>query len=329
MTQERSESSGGRSTRRGLLAGAALAGVAGLAASVADVLPAMADDRRRSLTQSPSKARPTQSAAGADPFLFISGLSFRPLDSTYAYSSSGSRLVPGINPSEYLIRLQLPQGSMITGVTFYVENTAAGVCNVVLGRFTPDTGDVIAPLVVNSPTASTAGVQAVALPVGSPWTIDNATYEYWLDWQVSQVPGQDLVGAKVTYILDPGMFPLSTPVRILDTRVGQPAPVNPGHPLLPGSTFDVQVTGSMVGGVSVPAGARAVYGNITVTNATGGGLLRLFPTGVALPTVSSINFGPADTANAAIVGLNAAGKMSIYTEGSAANVIFDASGYVV
>jgi hypothetical protein len=95
------------------------------------------------------------------------------------------------------------------------------------------------------------------------------------------------------------------------------------------STATIQVTGTDVGGISVPAGATGVFGNLTVTNTQGGGDLVLWPHGAAKPNASNINYGPAQTvANSANVGLSGDGKMDLFVHVSGTDVIFDVAGFV-
>src|SRR5882672_5556889 len=126
---------------------------------------------------------------------------------------------------------------------------------------------------------------------------------------------------------------LSAPIRLLETRVAYEDPsagqTKPHRKLNNGETFDLPITGQVIGVISVPAGAKAVIGNVTVTGTTGSGYLTLFPFGAAQPIVSSINYGAGATvANGVIVGLSAAGHIAIYCYASS-DVIFDAAGYVM
>ena len=117
---------------------------------------------------------------------------------------------------------------------------------------------------------------------------------------------------------------LPAPIRLLDTRTGSAWTAGSNHIL--------QVTGVNVGGISVPAGAVGVVGNVTVVQPTGGGDLRLYPAGASLPSTSSINFAAGQIiANGVIVGLDSAGRFSIRVDmpaGTSANVLFDASGFI-
>jgi hypothetical protein len=78
-------------------------------------------------------------------------------------------------------------------------------------------------------------------------------------------------------------------------------------------------------------GARAASINVTVTQSTQGGDLRIYAAGTALPLASTINYSANQTrANNAIVPLNAAGQIAIHLDQVAGSVqvILDVNGYV-
>jgi hypothetical protein len=129
--------------------------------------------------------------------------------------------------------------------------------------------------------------------------------------------------------------PLPAPVRICDTRAGNPsmlvsAPVNQcngannmGTTLGAGGTRSVEVTGS--GGI--PAGAIAAVLNVTDANPAGPGILTVYPQGAGTPTASNLNFGAGQvTANRVIVPLSPSGGIAVYSS-VRADVIVDVSGY--
>ncbi|HEV2235852.1 MAG TPA: hypothetical protein VGR57_04240, partial [Ktedonobacterales bacterium] len=124
---------------------------------------------------------------------------------------------------------------------------------------------------------------------------------------------------------------LPAPIRIYDTRSGSPAPLPASKGALSGNTaHTIQVTGTDVGGIHVPAGATGVFGNLTVTNTTGPGDLILWPHGATQPTTSNINYSGGQTvANSVNVGLSAGGAMDLFVHVSGTNVIFDVAGYVL
>lgn len=130
----------------------------------------------------------------------------------------------------------------------------------------------------------------------------------------------DVVGY---YDTQPGNgFTPMAPVRIQDSRAG--AQIGPyATRWEPGRTRDVLVAGA--GGV--PAGVDAVVVNITVTNATAGGYLTVWPAGQPRPTASSLNWAPGQTiANAVTVKAGTGGKVSVYNDAGFVDVIVDVVG---
>jgi hypothetical protein len=118
----------------------------------------------------------------------------------------------------------------------------------------------------------------------------------------------------------PTRFYTLTPCRVLDTR-------NPATgPALAASTERVVPVGGSCG---VPATARAVSVNLTVTQPGAAGNLALFPAGAA-PLSSTINYAPGQTrANNAVVSLSSSAALAIrcgQASGSA-HVILDVNGY--
>ncbi|MNG39239.1 hypothetical protein D3C84_1272370 [compost metagenome] len=70
--------------------------------------------------------------------------------------------------------------------------------------------------------------------------------------------------------------------------------------------------------------------NVTVTQPTTGGNLRMYEGGAPLPLVSSLNYSAGQTrGNNAAVGLSAAGQLSIRCAQAfgTAHVILDVNGY--
>jgi hypothetical protein len=120
-----------------------------------------------------------------------------------------------------------------------------------------------------------------------------------------------------------GFFRPLTPARLLDTRTGNGAPL---AKVAAGQTIDVQVVGRQ----GVPAsGVAAVVLNTTITNPSQPSYLTVYPTGVARPPTSNINFVPGQTlANLAVVGVGSGGRVSIFNAGGSTDVILDVSGWV-
>jgi hypothetical protein len=96
------------------------------------------------------------------------------------------------------------------------------------------------------------------------------------------------------------------------------------------STTTLQITGTTVGGLAVPADAVGVIGNVTVASPAGAGYLTLFPAGQSLPSTSSVNFESGDAAarcNFSITALSATGQLSFYNAVQC-HVVFDVVGFI-
>jgi hypothetical protein len=118
-----------------------------------------------------------------------------------------------------------------------------------------------------------------------------------------------------------------TPCRVADTRDTPDGPLA-GPALQPGATRAFAVAGFACG---IPAEAKAVSVNATVTAPGAAGFLTLAPGGAAFPLTSTINFSPGQTrANNAVVTLatDGSGRIDV-TNGATAPVhfILDVNGY--
>ena len=115
----------------------------------------------------------------------------------------------------------------------------------------------------------------------------------------------DANGAGLAY------YPLTAPIRLLDTRPGQPACLAPGAPLLVGAPATVDARRPCRGN---PAGAGAIAGNGTVVNGgTTAGYVTLWPSATPRPVVSNLNYGGGQiVANAFTVGLGGDGAFALY-----------------
>ena len=125
-------------------------------------------------------------------------------------------------------------------------------------------------------------------------------------------------------VLVPALFYTVTPCRVADTR----DPAGPyGGPAL---SSGVERSFLLWNRCGVPATARAVSVNLTVTEPGGQGHLTLYPAGSPIPPVSTINYGPGQTrANNAIVTLGPVGELTVRCVQTQLQVhaILDVNGY--
>lgn len=119
-----------------------------------------------------------------------------------------------------------------------------------------------------------------------------------------------------------GLFIPITPTRLLDTREANGVPTT----VRPGASETVSLTIAGRGGVPL-IGAAAVVGNTTATQSVDAGYVTVFPRGIAMPLVSTVNLERSNQtiANHTTVKLNNDG-VSLFTQ-RGTHLILDASGF--
>jgi hypothetical protein len=146
-----------------------------------------------------------------------------------------------------------------------------------------------------------------------------STTSYWV--RVENAFGTADSTTATILVATPTLFYTVTPCRLVDTRAAD-------GPALAGGTSRTFV---LTGKCDLPATAKAVSVNVTVTQPTSPGNLRLYPGGTTLPLVSAINYSPGQTrANNAVVALGAAGDLAVrcgQAAGSSTHFILDVNGY--
>jgi hypothetical protein len=119
--------------------------------------------------------------------------------------------------------------------------------------------------------------------------------------------------------------PLPAPVRLLETRPGEPVGcVRPGVPLI-ADTDSSQTAATACTGI--PATARAIAGNATTVSPQGPGYLTIFPCGAERPVIASSNYDAGQVINGPFVtGVSPAGQFKIYTFATT-HLVVDVLGY--
>jgi hypothetical protein len=143
------------------------------------------------------------------------------------------------------------------------------------------------------------------------------------EWRVVaiNVSGVDLGSSewrRFTVDNNRGSFTPLTPLRFLDTRTGLGASK---AKVGPGATINVTVPG-------LPAGVSSVVLNVTATNTTTTGYVRVWPYGEALPSTSNLNYTSGKTVpNLVMVRVGSGGRISLNNSAGTADLIADLSGY--
>ncbi len=198
-----------------------------------------------------------------------------------------------------------------------------------------DATGVLNVRIANSPTTSggvlVAGTNfAYATP--QPWTLTpgDGLKTVYVQWQDVLGTWSAVTSDTITLDSDDTTFTALTPVRLLDSRVANPA----GSTIFShGVPQSFQITGR--GGI--PANAVAITGNLTVTGQTAAGFVTLGPDVSNNPGTSTINFPIGDNrANGVFVSLDGSGKLEATYRASGTNqaakkahLVLDVTGYFV
>ena len=136
----------------------------------------------------------------------------------------------------------------------------------------------------------------------------------------------DVVGY---YSASGALFYPTDPVRVLDTRSSRGGE----GAMVPGATAQrtASVAAAAVGGAEqVPLGAVAIAYNLTATNTTAYGHLRVFPAGLPRPDASTINWPGAgySRANGTVVAISPDRRVTLYNGSTGpTDALIDTLGY--
>ncbi|HVV14490.1 S53 family peptidase [Amycolatopsis sp.] len=121
-------------------------------------------------------------------------------------------------------------------------------------------------------------------------------------------------------------FHTSAPQRLLDTRSGQG--VSSSNPVGTDSVLQLPLTDTSGSGNAGPLStAAALVLNVTATESTDGGFLTVYPSGVARPSSSNLNFVQGQTIPNAVVTAVNGSAIDFYNRFGTVHVIADVFGY--
>jgi len=117
---------------------------------------------------------------------------------------------------------------------------------------------------------------------------------------------------------------LGAPLRLLDTRAGQPACYQPGTPMTGGTVYTQE---TQIPCTNLTSAARGLVGNVSALNATANGYLTFWPSNANQPTVATSNYQTGRTFNRHFtVGLGTDAAFKRFAS-STTDVIVDISGF--
>jgi hypothetical protein len=126
-----------------------------------------------------------------------------------------------------------------------------------------------------------------------------------------------------------GPYSPLTPIRVCDTRAGNPSGLTGpaaqcnGSPVGANDSKELHLAGAF----GVPADATAVTVSVTVVNPKGPGYLTVFPGGAARPFAASLNYAQGGiVGNLVDVGTGVGGEVTLYSS-AASDLVVDLEGY--
>jgi len=207
--------------------------------------------------------------------------------------------------------------------------TVAGVswtCSPAGGAICPPSGTGNLALSVSLPVAASLVVQAAGTVSGlggARHVVNTATITAPASLD-DPLPANNSASIA-TPVAHEASFHTLAPCRLVDTR--NPTGARGGPALGAGAVRSFPVAAAC----GIPASAWALALNVTVTQPTAAGNVRLFPGGTPVPPTSSVNYAAGATrGNNAIVALGEAGDLSALASQAAGSVhlILDVTGYL-
>jgi subtilase family serine protease len=243
-------------------------------------------------------------------------------------------------------KLTIVGNSLLTGTSAVPSGATAVVLNVTAtqpsagGNATVYPDGEAMPLTSNlNWTKGNTVPNLVVVPLKSDGAVDFANNSPGTVQFIADLEGYYTTSTSVNSVTSSSYTPIS-PLRALDTRSGGNGVAKAKIAALTGVSLQLGgATITPVGGgtaVAIPSGITGVAMNVTITNATGGGFLTVFPTetasgsAVTLPNVSNLNFAAGETVpNMVMVPVGKDGKVRFYNGAisGATDVIADVAGY--
>jgi subtilase family serine protease len=162
----------------------------------------------------------------------------------------------------------------------------------------------------------------VTVPVGSDGAVDVFNFQGAVD-VVADLLGYYTSDASSGYLFHP-----SAPHRLVDTRYGTGVAAGQTAPVGANTSLSLPLADTNGTGNAGPlATAKALMLNVTVTAPTLGGYLTVFPSGVARPLASNLNFDANETIpNAVSTAVNGS-SINFYNFQGAVQLVVDLFGY--
>jgi hypothetical protein len=242
-------------------------------------------------------------------------------DDNSAVDVNGIGVAPSLSVSDLTVALR-SGGPMTASLT--VALAAALPYDLTLRFATADetavagTDYTTAAGVLTFPAGETSRAVEVEVQPGSEAAADR---RFFVDFEVTSPSGADPRRAAVTLAWPSGFYTVA-PCRLVDTR----ADAEGGPALEAGRVRRF----ASAGHCGIPSTAKALAANVTVTDASAAGDLRVSAAGLAMPETSVLSYGADQTRAAlAVVALGAEGEVEVWPGQSSgtAHLLVDVTGF--
>lgn len=308
------------------LASAWLAAVAGAAPSAAAAPTAAAAPLVGAAAAASAAAAPNVAAASTVPGAYTPLVPVRICDTR----ASG----PGVAANQCDVNGHSPVGAagVLTIVTAGVAGVPAGATAVVLHVTTTNTTAVSFLTVWPTGAAQPGSSNLNWAPGQTVPNLVQTTVGTNGDITMFNNQGSADVVVDLDGYFQPGvgaLFGATTPTRVCDTRLGQPANQCNHGGTASGTMGNGQTKViNVVTGFGVPAGATAVVLDVTATTTSAAGYLTVWPDGAAQPLASSLNWAAGQTiSNRVITAVSPSGNIDLFNAHGTSDVVVDLGGY--
>lgn len=310
-------------SRRGMItgAGAALAAVGLARVPRAEAVPAVPASGEGVAVAKPDGS-PLSTPIASAPisgyvYRYVGMYEFRPFNPAAQLSWGGSGTYTSGTGTTMRASVDVPPGSILRDVEWYVYNTSAGsaVTDVYLTAAGSGTITSVGATEFIAPTGGSINAARVVVPAASAGPFPPSS-KLMVSIATPADGSVQCNGVRLGFTQgDAATGLLPTPTRIYDSRSGS----KPGR----ASTRTITFPASLV-----PPGVSGVIVNIVAIDAAGQGFLTAYAANIAKPGTSTLNYvKAAPVANQVTVGISSGRQIKIYTS-QAAHYLVDLFGVI-
>ncbi len=255
-------------------------------------------------------------------YKYYNGTGFHPMSNiAYNWVNGIAAYVPSGSTDYFIKDVEVPNGAVVTECSFDIINNDASGSDIYIYHWIPSSG--LSPdFQATTVTTLNAGIQSVPLNP-APFTVDTTMGNVALYWRPHvAATTQQLYGARVGWMLEPGLTLFPDPRRCLGNGATTPAE---------GFILNIDATQKVLaaGPTGVPAGAKAAF---CAVQSYQPGIMTLYPAGT--PDTGIANWSVYGSTGQLqllymMVPLDSTGKFNIHNRFTGKQIYVDVWGFVV